>query len=289
MSVDTLIRRAWRLLGDEWWEDTTTASVPDAVTLSVSVTNPAKWGEGNEMEFDDGSGEVAIVASTASGANPVPIRRGHRSTTATSHTVVGTILRKGYTFSYDATSEAIVDTIKEELYPYVWVVKDFVVTPSPTTTTFYPAPADYRKFVGAKQKTTGTITDYVSYGNGGLPIEEDPNYPSAAAGSTFALKFPGGFHNTTNTIKVYYQAAVTSATIEEGDTAGVIVYGALSRLVGAREVPQMIAQKSSQETQVTIGSQVRNGAYYQAQFERKRQRWRASGWGQTGPARKWIT
>lgn len=100
------------------WPDTDplVASVADAVTTSVTITDASKVSTGNLIEIEN---EVMFVRATNETTDVLTVRRGDRGTTAAAHTIPQTVLMYG---PHDLTNFDLNRLIRDGihwLYPVV--------------------------------------------------------------------------------------------------------------------------------------------------------------------------
>jgi hypothetical protein len=288
VNVPTLARRIrQKFLEDEPYEALTTAVVTPSDT-TINLSDPTKWGVGNVGEFDDGTGsQFRISEQPTPLTNPITVKYGHHNTPVTAHDD-GAVVLKSPRFGYDQLRN-VIDEVCTELWPYVWNVGSFTVSPS-TTTNLYDVPSDFIDLIGASQQSTGSITDVLWYGPKTRPILPVSDISSSLAASTQSLRFPGGFFNQTKPVTIYYRVLVTEDTIQEGDMARLVEFGVVASLMASKEVPLSSKHRAPGETNLAPGAMQRTASWYESKFISQRAKLNAKLMSsqKTAPARRWV-
>lgn len=267
VSVPTLVKRVRRELQDEPWEDLLSAAVAAAGTATVSVVNPSSWAEGDRMEFDDDTGDVARVKSTANGANPVPIKRGHNGSTAIGHADASTVV-KNPAYEYNAIVDAVNDAIAA-LWPDAWVAVAARNLVPVAGVRWYAATAGTIGLLSVKQVVSGTTLNTINYGKRGsrYPVAFELRHPSFSDGP--AIGFPS-FYSSTINVRVVEAAKVDTTTVTDGDMAKFVVMDACRRLLEGEDVERGKSDTRQGDVGVAVGSLIRNAAWFHSMAEKAR-------------------
>jgi hypothetical protein len=96
------------------------------------------------------------------------------------------------------------------------------------------------------------------------------NMPTALVTSTIGIRFPGGFHHSTNTVALNWRARITTAgttsydDLDEGLLSEAVVFGTVARLLSAKEV--MNVSEDTRVGQAEPGSFVGASSYFELRF-----------------------
>jgi hypothetical protein len=287
ITLANLVPRVRRLLEDEPAEDRLGKAISDTTSETAVVGNPTLWAENSIIEFDDASGEQARTRGTPTG-NTLDIKRGHNNTTAATH-LDGAVLLKDPRFAYDNIIEAMTRTVNDDFFPWIWDTATDTITYD-STKNLYNAATDFIDLIAAVQKSTSTVTDQHRYGTGypakAIHVERDVDTTIAASG--VAYRFPHGFYNTTNTVKVKYRRLYTTSTIPDDWIADALVYGACARLLRAKAAPITGMERPANESAETHADLLRVASFFQRDFEDKRHRISNDLKSREPPARVWM-
>jgi hypothetical protein len=281
-AKSSLIQDIRHLLNDEPWETTSTTTLASG---TVAVPDGTKWGVGDIGEWQTGTvgGEQFLVQSISS--NTLTVSRGYNGTTAETHTS-GDRVVKNPRYSYIQITDSI-DRVIETLYPNLWKQVTSTVTPDSTTFWFDSglSTTEFIDLIRGEQRygtsdtrvgTYGTVSPRIS----SLPVFYERNMPTALVSSGTGVRFPGGFHHSSNTITMRWRAKLTSTVsgsnysdIDEGVLSEIVALGVCSRLVSAKEIPNVSedARVGSQNAGTFVGT----ASYFTIDQREKIQSYRA--------------
>jgi hypothetical protein len=251
-------------------------SVLTESATSASVNDVTKWEIGQVWEFDDGTGERILV--TGNSTNPISWKRGWHATDAYPHSA-NAILRKEPRFSRAEIQAAISGVVSGELWPHVYTIRRFLITPS-TSTMWYAVPDDFGQPVAAFQKGTGSIADFSFFQP---PVPAFVSTDISANGRAVAFR---DSLNLTNQINYLYTARVTDSTIPESG-ADCICWGACARLMDAQTIPASMPDSDRATQEVPASDRARSAVYLRNRFEDERHKWRVAVLKQARPAKLW--
>lgn len=269
VSLATLVSRVRdRISGDEPWEDTIDASLTNVAT-TVTINSYTDWVQGSVMEFADG--EQCLVIATPS-TSAVAIRRAHNGTTAIAHSNGDLILRDPR-FAYADVVDAIDDTIAD-LWPFVYDVTTYTVTPVAGTTLYDPNKSDLRGVVALSQPDAVSATTIFYYGSGynALPVRFLRNVQTTTFAYGMGLEFQQ-FYTTATNITVTYARDFTDTTIPEGLGARTVVAGTVQKMMERFDVPRTGQDNSQGDVTVPAGTTIKDAAWWQRNFEQLRRQW----------------
>lgn len=278
LAETTLIARVRKALQDEPWEDTLSSGYT-AASGTASFTQPTQWAEGDRAEFADGN--ILRVKATPS-ANPVSVKGGHNDTTDVNEASAAVAL-KNPEFEYGAIREAA-QIVLDSLWPWAWTVATTNLTAA-AGVQLYALPAAFRELISATQDTTPaaapTHLQAIAYGSDpGYPVSIRRHLPTGVAASGMALWFQQVRITPTTTILVTYAKQVESTIttgnyveLDDGLMAKMVVAGVCAELLEADEIVRIQDDVDQGDIGVPANARLRDGAYWQAKFERFRHRY----------------
>jgi hypothetical protein len=279
-TIDAIAQCVRKKLDDYPDVDWLTASLTDSGT-SISVNDPSKWAIGTVWEADDATGEQIYVS--ANGANPLTIRRGWEGTTSYPH-ASNAVFRRRPRFSDAQVRAAISGVISAELWPWIYNVRRFLITPS-ASTIWYAVPDDFGEPISMFQKGTGSITDFTNFRP---PVPGFVSTDVSANGRAVNLTSTS-YHLTdpsTHQINYLYAAKVTDTTIpaKGGDC---ICWGTAARLQDAKTIPVSMPDSDRATQEVRASDRARSAVFLRNRFEDTRNMWRIDLLKKARPARQW--
>jgi len=279
LSSTDLVQRVRDMLGYTPYETTSTTTT---TSTTVAVVDGTRWDEGAIGEWQTGTVgyEQFYVQSVAS--NNLTVVRGYNGTTAETHTSGDRVLRiDSDGFSGRQVSQAINQAVLD-LWPYVWKTGTVSITYASTTRWF-----DLNSLtLGISQVTQQkNVTSPVDVGifrdryyGDGLTYIVRRDLPTAIAASTTGMTFPQGAYDSRtsggNTINVTDIRAITGTT-DISDTsitpvAEAVTYGALSRLLKAKEIGRIVFGLPLEAVQTSsTGVRLQLGAFYDGEFRKR--------------------
>jgi hypothetical protein len=263
-ALGTLVQRVRWLLEDYPMQDQMTVACVSSDT-SITVATGSKWDIGAHIEWDDGTGDQALILGT-SGTTLSPLRRSAFGTTAVDH-AINTYLLRDPRFGYTQITQALTQVITAWFVGQVWVPTEVTLVPQTTGNFYYSVPADFIGWIKVTQLDTNSLgeTDYATRGQG-MPVKVMRGVDSALSSTGLALWIPR-ISNTTKNINLVYGVEVTTATVTEGPIAAAAVHGACALLVGAKDVPRTGSDVSQGDTTAQPGSTLRTAQWFQAQYQ----------------------
>jgi hypothetical protein len=283
--LSDLVKRFRKNVLDEPYEDYSTDSLDDQITsTSISVNAPSKWKEGDIMEPRDNTLEMFKVR--IGGASPVIVKRGHNDSNIGTH-AQGVTLLKNPRFSGDEIGEALT-RICFNLWPQAWREGTISITPV-SGQSLYALPADVRDLVRVTQDVTPTGGKPATYEyglqRGGSPVLVRRDVPATISGTGLALWIPHIQSLTTN-ILVTYRAEQTVSAVAEGLMADVVVLGAVSRVLGVRQIVRS-GQEIRQTEPGMVSIYLQDLAYFQSEYQRLLRRLYLQLMASSGPMPLW--
>lgn len=257
-----IVRSVRRRVGDKPDQSRITIAVDaddDELTLPsghVSVKFPKA---GGYIEFDDGSGEQALIDTMDAGANTLSILRGHNGTQATSHEINCTILLPPrYDFvDYVERIDAVIDA---ELWPHVWIAMETTLAAQTTNEYYSPTVADIEDVSYAYQIVSGEKRRlHVEWLD--PAVADDLNFPRGAVIIRETWD--------TSTIFVAYKALPTISNLTPALVATVKL-GVTATLLMEEESQLLSPDARQLDRRVSEGSNVRAGSLLWQRFIQQR-------------------
>jgi hypothetical protein len=246
-----LIQDIRHMVQDNPWE--TTSSTTDQGT-TVVVPDPEKWAVGDIGEWSFSGTEGGEQFLVQDNTVDLTVLRGYNGTTKENHTS-GDRVVKNPRFSVIQITDSI-DRVVNGLYPSAWKKVESTVTPN-TTSIWFDSGLTGSDVTGMidlirGQQRYGTSGELVGAFGGfvfsmaNLPFAYEQNLPSALVSSTVGVRFPGGFHHSSNAVTIQWRAKITSEVtadayddIDEGLLSECIANGVCARLLRNSEVPNL--------------------------------------------------
>jgi hypothetical protein len=261
-----LVKRFRKNVLDEPYEDYSTGAI-DATptTVQINVNSPAKWAEGDIMEPRDSVLEMMKVR--VGKTDPVIVKRAHNDSTIGSH-ALGVTLLKNPRFSGDEIGESLT-RICYNLWPQAW--HEITVSINAVSgTALYALPGDVLDLIRVTQDITptgGHPTAY-EYGTkgGGSPVLIRRDVPSTISATGLALWVPH-VQSFTTPLHVTYRAEQTVSSVAEGLMADTVVMGAVSRVLGVRQIVRS-GQDIRQAEPGMASIYLQDLAYFQSEYQR---------------------
>jgi hypothetical protein len=266
VDIVVLMQRVRKWLQDEPYEDAHT----DALTSSASdnimtVADGTKYKEGNTIEWKNpdalGNFERAKVVSKS--GDEITLFRGHDDTVVYAHSA-NSRFYKDPSWTGDQILRAINDAVASELWPWAWNKGSVNVTPA-VGTVWYDIAADFIDPIQIVQLYSNNLRPGAYGTRNGIAVQIARNLPTALVPSGNGISFPEGKYHATNVIKVDYRRLVTTATVEEGMMADVVVFAVCEALMAARDLKK--AEKDNRQTMAGV----RTAEAFRIKKERKRE------------------
>jgi hypothetical protein len=280
-----MVARVRRILNDAPFADVTTNAITTTSQTTFTVADGTIYDNGVTLEFD--GGEQVIITAVAT--NTLHVIRGYNDTDPSTYASGATITRDPV-FQYAQILEAIGDTIRSMLWPYVWkqIEADdggnIIITPNGNTR-WYELPEECIYLSQVVQLVGSTNPWPFVYGTteNTYPVAIRRHMPTSLVATGVALYIPYRY-NTTNDIEVTALGRITDdieddsgdayIDLEDGALAEAVVDYAVARLLGSSDVSRTTQQDIQMGDQtVASGSRSRLAAYWEAQALEKRRDW----------------
>lgn len=222
-----LVRRVARLIDDDAHTSTETAGVSSSATSFAvgSTTSPHEYQVGDVLDFlEDGTFEATLVTALPGSPN-LTVRRGHRGTTAASHSA-NAVFRVNPTFLSHVIGE-FVDAAVQNLWPDICEFYSATYTTgSAPVEEWFALSSDAEEVLEVYQKS-GQTPESLHYARFSAPMFRD----AAFAATKKAVKITG-LDSTLANFFVIYGARPLVTTLNSKQQE-IVVYGAARRALEA--------------------------------------------------------
>ena len=257
-DLGALVRSIRRKVGDRPDSSRITAGIDDndtTITLPNGHVSTKFPRAGGYIEFDDGTGEEALIDDTDPGANTMELIRGWNDTTAVPHGINAVIIRPPR-YSFAEVVEAIDHIIDLECWPNIWCARELSLTWQSDQEYYDPGVSDVEEISYAYQLVDGSR--YRLQATFMSPdVSDAVNFPDGA------IIVPGGVD--TSDIYVAYRARLTVSNLSPGQEA-LVRLGTTAHLLMLEEATQVAPGAGQLDRRVSEGATQRAGALLWQRF-----------------------
>lgn len=250
-DLTQLVRQIRRRVGDKPDQSRITIAVDDndtTLTLPTGHVSTKFPRPGLAIEFDDGTGEEALIDSVDPGANTMEVLRGHNGTQAHPHEINCAVLAPPRYSFFDIT-EAVDHIIDLECWPNIWSARELSLAYQSTNDYYSPDVSDIEEVSYCYQLVSGgryrlacaflspDVADAANFPRGALIIPETVDM---------------------STIYVAYRARLTVSNLSPSQEA-LVRLGVVAHLLMIEEAQQVAPGAGQLDRRVSEGATQRAG------------------------------
>lgn len=232
---------------------------------SLSLTDDADIAIGTMLNVDD---EWILV--TDGTATPWTCLRAQRASEATSHagfSVVYIEPRWGNDQITDSTTNVLAT-----LWPEVYAVQTFDITPNTDGSLLYPAPADVEDVLRISQDTGSSVADVWELDGKFVKVRR---VDTGISSSGVMVEVPM-LSTTSEDATVFYRTRVTESNLEAGLGLATVCWGVAADLLTGKLLPRTADDSKANSQLATSSDLLRGTAGGDQQFQRHKARWKAA-------------